>query len=149
MKNLTWESRLASEIGRPDLAEDKRFNSLPARRQRQSELDTLLSAWTRERDCHEVMNKLQRIGVPCGVVQNGADLGADEHIRSRGFLVEQENPRLGRLTLPGVPIRFSNTVDEPIWEFPVLGRDNDAVLGNLLGYTSERIAQLTRDGVLD
>ncbi len=143
-----WRA-LASEIGLPDLAKDERFNSLPARRQRQSELDALLGAWTRERDCHEVMNKLQRIGVPCGVVQNGADLVADEHIRSRGFLVEQENPRLGRLTLPGVPIRFANTVDEPIWEFPVLGRDNDAVLGNLLGYTPERIAQLAREGVLD
>ena len=94
------------------------------------------------------MNKLQRAGVPCGVVQNGADLVHDEHLKARGFLIEQQNPRLGRVILPGFPIRFSACATEPKWEFPVLGHHNEAVFSELLGYSRERVAQLKRDGVV-
>lgn len=143
-----WRA-LAAALGREELSEDPRFNSASARKLREAELDLLITAWTRERECREIMDRLQSLGVPCGVVQSGRDLVEDEHLIARGFLVEQENSRIGRVILPGFPIKFARCAIKPRWEFPELGRDNEPVLRELLGYGSERIAELARDGVLE
>ena len=142
-----WRA-LAATIGRPDLAEDERFSTFDARRNNRAELEGLLSLWTKDQECHDVMSKLQRAGVPSGVVQNGADLVDDEHLKARGFLIEQQNPRLGRVILPGFPMRFSACLTDPNWEFPVLGHHNEEVFSDLLGYSSEKIAELKNDGVV-
>lgn len=143
-----WQA-LARGLGRPELAVDPRFSSFSARKVRQDELDRLIEEWTREKDAYQVMDRLQGLGVPCGVVQNGADLVEDEHLSARGFLVPQDNPRVGRVTLPGFPLRFAHCTVEPRWEFPELGRDNESVLRDLLAYNPERIAQLVREGILE
>jgi len=140
-----WQA-LAAVIGRED---DERFMTLRTRLEHQEELDALIGTWTQERECYEVMNVMQQSGVPCGVVQNGADLVADEQLRARNFIVDEKNPRLGRIILPGFPIHFANSRIEPSWEFPTLGRDNSAVLEELLGMTPERVAELERQGVLE
>jgi crotonobetainyl-CoA:carnitine CoA-transferase CaiB-like acyl-CoA transferase len=135
-------------IGREELLHDERFTTLQERSKHQCELDSLIAAWTQDRDCYEVMNLLQQHGVPCGVVQNGADLLGDEQLRARHFIIDRENPRLGRIILPGFPIRFANSTVEPSWEFPALGRDNASVFGRILGMTPERVAELEDRGVL-
>lgn len=142
-----WRA-LAGLLG-PALADDRRFESLEGRMRRRDELHALIERWTGERDAYEVMEALQRAGVPCGVVQNGADLVSDPHLKERGFLVEVENPRLGRVVLPGFPLRFANSTIRHNWEFPELGRDNEKVLRELLGYSEERIGRLVNDGVLE
>lgn len=143
-----WHA-LAQEIGHDDLLRTKDFSQLDGRLQHQSQLDTIIATWTCGQERHEVMRRLERVGVPCGVVQDGADLVHDPHLNARGFIVEQTNPRLGRVVLPGCPIRLASFQQEPVWEFPVLGRDNEEVFKNMLGYSPERVAQLERDGVLD
>jgi len=82
------------------------------------------------------------------MVQNGADLVSDEHLKARGFLVEQSNERIGQIVLPGFPLRFHSCRITPVWEFPELGRDNERVLTEVLGYGAEKILALTRAGVL-
>ena len=141
-----WRA-LAQEIGHDSRLQ--RFDRLDGRLQHQSELNTLIGEWTVQQDPHEVMTRLTKAGVPCGVVQDGADLVNDPHLIARGFIVEQTNPRLGRVVLPGCPIRFASYHREPIWEFPVLGRDNEEVFKDILGYSPEHLAQLERDGALE
>jgi len=143
-----WHA-LTREIGRDDLIKDRNFDQLGVRLRHQTQIDAIIEAWTLEQDRHAVMQRLARAGVPCGVVQDGADLVNDPHLNARGFIVEQTNPRLGRVVLPGCPIRFASYHKEPIWEFPMLGRDNQEVFENMLGYSAERLAQLERDGVLE
>lgn len=143
-----WHA-LTSCLSRPDWLRDPRFSSLTSRRQHGAELDREITDWTRDRDAFEIMDLLQRAGVPCGVAQTGKDLVADPHLKERGFLVEQDNPRLGHLVLPGFPLKFANHPLKPDWKFPELGLDNAKVFGELLGYSQERIAQLIRDRVLD
>lgn len=141
-----WQA--LGELLGPELAQDHRFRTFAGRLRHQDELSALIEQWTRDRNCHEVMDRLQHVGVPCGVVQNGADLVADPHLRERGFLVEIRNQRLGRVVLPGFPLRFAHCTIKPRWEFPELGRDNEEVLRGVLGYSEERIAGLVNEGVL-
>jgi len=133
----------------PEVAQDPRFGALEARMRRRDELNALIESWTRERDGHEVMDSLQRAGVPCGAVQSGADLVADPHLHERGFLVEVHNQRLGRVLLPGFPLRFAAGRIKHKWEFPELGRDNEEVLRGVLGYSEQRFAGLVNEGVLE
>jgi crotonobetainyl-CoA:carnitine CoA-transferase CaiB-like acyl-CoA transferase len=95
------------------------------------------------------MARLQQAGVPCGVVQTGEDLTNDPHLRDRGFIVAVENPRLGHVVLPNFPLQFANTKLTRRWEFPVLGRDTEAVLRDVVGYSEEKISELRNGGVLE
>ena len=144
-----WD-RLAAAIGRPELPGDPRFRSVEDRVRNRAELDAVIEDWTRERDCHEVMRLLQAEGIPCGAVQNGADLVTkDPHLQARGFLGTHDNPRFGRLTLPCLPIRFTRSDMAQDWVFPDLGRDTDRTLRDVLGYDDARIRQLREDGALE
>ena len=141
--------RLAAAIGRPELVDDPRFRSAADRVRNQDELDAVIGDWTGTRDCHEVMRQLQAEGVPCGAVQTGADLVNDPHLQARGFLGTHDNPRFGRLTLPCLPIRFTQSDMAQDWVFPELGRDTDRTLRDVLGYDDARIRRMRDDGVLE
>jgi len=144
-----WD-RLAAAIGRPELPGDPRFGSVEDRVRNRAELDAVIEDWTRTRDCHDVMRLLQAEGVPCGAVQNGADLVTnDPHLQARDFLGTHDNPRFGRLTLPCLPIRFTRSDMTQDWAFPDLGRDTDRTLRAVLGYDDARIRQLREDGALE
>ena len=131
------------------LEQDERFTTVDARLEHRDELNAIIRRWTQNQDALGVMNRLQDLGVPCGVVQNGADLTSDPHLKERGFIVAVENKRLGRVVLPAFPLRFTNAKLDSRWEFPVLGRDTEAVLSGVLGYSEEKIKQLGSDEVLE
>jgi len=139
---------LAETLG-PEIEQDQRFKTFESRLKHRDELNEMIERWTLDRDTFEVMTRLQRVGIPCGVVQNGADLTADPHLIERDFIVGVENERLGRVVLPSFPLRFVNAKLTRKWEFPELGRDTDAVLREVVGYSQETIAAHRRDGALE
>jgi benzylsuccinate CoA-transferase BbsF subunit len=139
---------LANTIG-GGMDQDARFKTAGDRLQHRDELNALIARWTQDRDASEIMDRLQRAGVPCGVVQTGEDLTNDPHLKERGFIVAVENPRLGRVVLPNFPLQFANAKLTRRWDFPVLGRDTETVLYDVVGYSEESIKQLRNDGVLE
>jgi crotonobetainyl-CoA:carnitine CoA-transferase CaiB-like acyl-CoA transferase len=109
----------------------------------------IISQWTKDKDAFAIRDQLQKIGVPAGVVQTGKDLTTDPHLNERGFIVAVDNPRLGRVVLPNFPLRFANSKPGRRWEFPELGRDTEAVLRDVVGYSVTTIAAYKQDGALD
>ncbi len=139
---------LANIIG-DGSGQDARFRSVEGRLQHRDQLNAAIGRWTRDKDAFEIVDRLQQAGVPCGVVQTGEDLTNDPHLKDRGFIVAVENPRLGRVVLPNFPLQFANAKLTRRWEFPVLGRDTEAVLRDVVGYSEDTIAAHKRDGVLE
>ena len=135
---------LGSEVNR-----DARFRTMNDRLRYRRELNAVISRWTQEQDAFEMMNRLQQVGVPAGVVQTGEDLNNDPQLKTRGFIVEVNNTRLGRVVLPNFPLQFTNSNLTRRWEFPVLGRDTEAVLRDVVGYSEATIAAYRQDGVLE
>ena len=121
------------------LVHDERFANLPQRRANGPILDALVSAWTRRRSAQEVMEILQNAGIQAGRVSNGSMLAKDPHLRTRASLVEQEHPRQGRLTLPGIVVKLSETPGAIRRHAPLLGQDNDYVLRELLGLSEDDV----------
>ncbi len=139
---------LAKTLGSA-VEQDADFKSADKRLEHRAELNAVISRWTQGKDAFEVMDHLQKAGVPCGVVQTGEDLTNDPQLKARGFIVAVENPRLGRVVLPNFPLQFTNAKLTRRWEFPVLGRDTEAVLRDVVGYSEETVKQLRSDGVLE
>jgi crotonobetainyl-CoA:carnitine CoA-transferase CaiB-like acyl-CoA transferase len=131
------------------IAQDARFKTAENRIKHDVDLNRIIAAWTREQDAFAVMDRLQKAGVPSGVVQTGEDLTHDPQLNARGFIVAVENPRLGRVVLPNFPLHFANAKLTRRWEFPVLGRDTETVLRDVVGYSEETITAHKRDGVLE
>ena len=142
-----WEA-LAEILG-GGIDHDARFKTAENRIKHRDELNRIIAAWTRDQDRSVVMDRLQKAGVPAGVVQTGEDLAQDTQLVERGFIVAVENPRLGRVVLPNFPLHFTNAKLTRRWEFPVLGRDTETVLRDVVGYSEEVITAHKRDGVLE
>lgn len=76
------------------------------------------------------------------------EIARDAHFKERGMFVEWQDPVAGRVKGAGVAPKFLATPGG-VWRgAPWLGQDNDAVLGRLLGYSSDRIRSLKDQGII-
>jgi len=139
---------LCQVIGRPDLRQSARFADLASRQLHRSELDAIISAWTRGLSKLEAASRLQAAGVPAAPVANGADLWADPVLRSTGFSQELVHPEAGRHLYPTLSYHLARTKGAVIRPAPCFGEHNASLLTTLLGMTSKRVGELARSGVL-
>jgi formyl-CoA transferase/CoA:oxalate CoA-transferase len=141
--------KICSAIGRPELADDPRYDTNPKRVARRAEVDALLKAALAERTVAEWDAILEHHDVPHAPILEISEVLANAQVRARGMVAEYEHPRLGRFPSLGRAIRFPDHEGVPIKAPPLLGEDDERVLGGLLGYSPERIAELRRTGVID
>ncbi len=128
---------------------DPRFQSNAERLKNREALNALIAQWTKNQDRFALRDRLQAAGVPAGAVLTGEDLANDAQLKERGFVVEVDNPRIGRVVLPNFPLHFANAQLTRRWEFPVLGKDTETVLREVVGYDEATIAAHKADGVLE
>lgn len=140
--------RFAVLIGRPELADDARFATLPARKAHEDELEAIVGAWAATRDAGEATEILQQAGIAAFPAARNRDLAEDPHLAARGFLVDLEHPEVGVRRHLGVPWRMvthDSSVRRPA---PCLGADTDQVLRDVCGYDADEIAALRTANVL-
>ena len=135
-------ARLCRVAGRPDLAEDERFATNPARVTHRSVLVPILAQLIASRPKQWWSDSLEAVGVPCGAVNDLAQVFADPHVRHRGMQVEMPHPTAGRVSLVGSPIKMSETPVSYASAPPLLGQHTDEVLRDLLGLDADAIAGL-------
>lgn len=113
---------------------DARFATEAGRAAHRDEIDAALSAWTRSRDANEAASLLQAHGIAAHASWTTPEIAADEHLRSRGAIVEVAEPDGKRRAAVGVPMRLSKGADIGIHSgTPKLGEHEDLVYGELLG----------------
>ena len=144
--NQSWE-RLLKAIGREDLLDDPRFATPQLRFEHRDEVNGIVAEWTRSRDKREVMEVIGAAGVPAGAVFDNADLANDPALRKRGMFVEVEHPVRGKFVMPGWPVKMSAS-QVPLTPAPLLGQHSEEVLGEVLGYSPEQVANLREQQVL-
>lgn len=139
--------RFCQAVGRPELAEDPRFATNPERVRHRLELVPIMVEITRSRTAAEWISLLGEIAVPCGPIQNIAQVFDDPQVKAREMKIELES-RHG--PVPGVanPIKYSRTQLEYRKAPPALGEDTEAVLARLLGKAPAEIAGLRQRGVI-
>lgn len=135
-------------MGDPAWAFDERFATWAGRVAARSELDGLIAGWTVGLAPRAVMERCQAAGVPAGIVATGEDLASDPHLRERGFLLEVDHPRIGRMLLPGIPVRFAHAPLEVQRAGPLLGQDNHEIFERVLGLRREEVDILISQGAI-
>lgn len=137
-------ARLCELVGQPDLRDDPRFATNPARVQHRDDLVPLLADIFRERPAAEWVEMLLAAGIPAGPINDLPAILSDPHIAARG-LVHQEPDGL---RMVGPPARLSETPAEVRSAPPRLGEHTDAVLGEMLGLDADAIAALRDQGAI-
>src|SRR5438477_1820710 len=134
-------------IGRPELKEDERFKTAPARAKNGAALTEVLEGWTVSRNKHDVMMAFAGRGIVCGAVLDTAEVLQDPHLRERGTIVDLDHPTRGRFSTIISPLRLSDSPVTPR-RAPLFGEHTEEVLRSLAGYTAEDVAALRRKGVV-
>jgi crotonobetainyl-CoA:carnitine CoA-transferase CaiB-like acyl-CoA transferase len=135
-------------LGRDALASDRRFATASQRLKNASDLDSAVAELTREHDGGELEAKLQDAGIACHTVQNSAAACSDPQLQALGHFVRLESCEAytivedTRSKLSRTPARVSRGV-------PTLGRDNQEILEELLGYDQDKVTELAIAGVLE
>jgi formyl-CoA transferase len=138
---------MAQIIGRPDLRDDDRFNTPPARARNSAALTEIIEGWARRHDKRAVMKAFAGRGIPCGAVLDTAEVLSDAHLRERGTIVDLDHPTRGRFSTIISPLRLSDSPVEAR-RAPLYGEHNDEVLRDLGGYTPEEIKVFRDKGVI-
>ena len=134
--------------GCTELADDVRFASNKARVANREVLVPMLRQTTVFKTTGEWISLLEQAGVPCGPINNLAQVFEDAQVKARGLRLDLPHA-LGCLA-PQVasPIRLSQTPVEYRHAPPLLGQHTEQVLRSLLGMSLERIGELRSAGVL-
>ncbi len=140
--------KLCEVAGLTALADDPRFASNKARVAHRSELIPLLRQATVFKTTAEWVTLLETAGVPCGPINDLAQVFADPHVQARGLRLDLPNS-LGSTT-PQVasPLRLSETPVTYRNAPPLLGEHTEQVLSRYLNLSAEQIAALREAGVL-
>ncbi|MEV1240879.1 CaiB/BaiF CoA transferase family protein [Nonomuraea sp. NPDC050022] len=100
-------------------------------RERFAHRDELIADMEKALAAHDRGHWLARLGeagVPAGAIRSIDEVYTWDQTRSQGLVIEVDHPVLGRIELPGPPLRFEDGPEVAHTPPPALGQDGDAVL---------------------
>ncbi|MDG2114381.1 MAG: CoA transferase, partial [Actinomycetota bacterium] len=139
-----WKS-LAVEMRRTDLAD----LTVAERRERETELDELISAWTTLQDPSGLQVRLQAHGIPAHQVADSGDTLNDPQLVHRNYYSWVPHPEARQVMVDGMAYTLSRSPGGFEWGGPTYGQHTMEVLEEVLGYDGERIAELAIAGALE
>jgi crotonobetainyl-CoA:carnitine CoA-transferase CaiB-like acyl-CoA transferase len=143
-----WE-RLLEMVGRPDLAADERFhNRYDIAASPPAELEVPLTQWFLERTREDIFAYCRTHHLPITPVYTIAELVEHPQLIARGFMIAVDQPGVGLLRLPGLPMQLSRTPWRIRRPAPLLGEHNARIYCRELGYPRHDLPVLHRAGVI-
>jgi crotonobetainyl-CoA:carnitine CoA-transferase CaiB-like acyl-CoA transferase len=140
---------MARAMGRPDLIEDVRFANAADRGKNQKELIAIIEAWMQSHSTdEEVLKIFEEHRVPSAPVMSVVGALDHPYFKGRDMIRSVSDPILGKLTIPGFPLKFSEFPELPDIEAPLLGEHSSEILSQYLGLSPQRVEQLRAAGVL-
>ncbi len=140
--------RLMNLMGRTDLAEDERFQTNEGRAKHMEYLDQEIENWTKQYDIKEALRLLDEAGIPSGPIYNIEDMTKDPHFIARNMFEQVDVEGLGKLKVPGIIPKLSETPGGIEWAGPKLGQHNEEVIKQVAGLSDEQYEKLQQLGVL-
>ena len=135
-------AKFCQVAGRPELAADARFARNQDRVRNRAVLVPMLEEVMKTRTKADWLGALEAAKVPCGAINNLAEVFADPQVQERGMVHTWDHPLSGPVKLVGSPLKLSATPVRTDAHPPLLGQDTEDVLREVLGCSDERIAGL-------
>ncbi len=131
-----------------DIVDDPRFSTNPERNNNYDELRPILDKAMRKNTTLEWQKIFDDAGIPNGPINYMDQVLENEQVKARDMIVEIEHPTAGKLKMPGVAIKMSETPGAIETPAPILGQHSEQILNKYLGYDDNMIASLKEEGVL-
>jgi crotonobetainyl-CoA:carnitine CoA-transferase CaiB-like acyl-CoA transferase len=131
--------RFCALLGHPEWSKEPDFADATRRVKNREALIARIEAITSHEPRAHWLERLEARGIPCGPINNYAEAFADPQTRARDMVVEIDHPTLGRLHVPGSPIKMSETPTRVGSRAPLLGEHTREVLREA-GCSEEEIA---------
>ena len=141
-------ARLATAMGRPEMAEDPRFATAVTRAENIDACDAAVARWTATLETGALETALEEAKVPAARIYTVADIFADPHYRARDMLVELADDVLGPVAVPGIVPKLSQTPGAVRWAGRDIGADTTNILTGELGLAVKELNALARTGVI-
>jgi crotonobetainyl-CoA:carnitine CoA-transferase CaiB-like acyl-CoA transferase len=140
-------SRTCTVLGAPELATNSKFLRNNDRVVHGKEIMAIFAGLFLKNTVAHWLEELEKAGVPCGPVNDFAQVFADEHVRSRGMEIKVDHPFEHALSLIRNPLTFSGT---PVTEYkapPKLGEHTREVLATI-GYDDAKLEALKQQKIV-
>lgn len=142
--------RLASLMGRPELATDTRFDTPGKRRENWPQIATLVGEWLNGfesmDDAAVALGEARIPGVP---MLHPEEVVAHPHMQERGAFPTVNGPAAEPARVTATPFQLDNQPVTPAGPVPYqIGEHNDDVLSGWLGYSLQAIDELRAKGVI-
>ncbi|KAF9440195.1 CoA-transferase family III [Macrolepiota fuliginosa MF-IS2] len=147
----TIYKRLMDTIGRSDLTGPEYLQN-HHRVKKQAEIEGAISEWTSQHSAEEVIEMMNRAGVPVGRVVTVKEVVENEQVQARGAVqevpVQGSNGDSWNIKMQGTFPLIDGVDSKPMWAGPNLGFHTDEVLRNNLGLSIDVVSKLRADGII-
>ena len=125
------------------------FDNLLGRKASEDQLDELMASWTRTWEAKALMQALQDVGVPAGVVHDTRDLFDDAQLQHRGHFQYLDHAEIGRYASERSEFNLSETPGKLDRPAPMMGEHTEYVLRELVGLSEQEFLSFKSDAVLE
>jgi crotonobetainyl-CoA:carnitine CoA-transferase CaiB-like acyl-CoA transferase len=139
--------RLAGVLGHGEWTSDEAFADNARRVRNRQALADRIEAITVTQPREHWLSLLEENDIPCGPINDYAQVFDDPQVQARKMVVETEHPSLGHLRTLGSPIKMSATPPDVSRRAPRLGEHTVEVLEEA-GFDSKEIAALREAGAI-
>lgn len=139
---------LCELLGLSEWGADPRFATNSGRVRHRGEVMAGLEAAIAGLGRAELCSACDAVGVPAGPVRGLDEALHDEQVAAHGLVRDFEHPEIGAFPGLALPFRFEGFDNPDFLRPPTLGEHTDTVLHERLGYDSDRIATLRREGAI-
>jgi CoA:oxalate CoA-transferase len=132
-----------------ELIDDGRFKNMEVRLKHRKELLPLMEKALQTKPGETWIALLKQRGIPCGPINDVSMVVKEPQVLHRDMIIEMESRRLGRVKIPGMPLRVCGmTGKDPVTPPPTLGEHNEEILCGRLGYSKEELKKFQERGVI-
>ena len=142
-------------IGQPEIAESYKGDDVEAAEKRSrdlAKLNAIFAEWAKEKDSEELMNIMQKMGVPAGIVKYVPELLNDAQLIERDMVFDVEHPKLGSIKSFNLPIQFLQTTlgasTEEKKQDAELGQHSKEIFTETLGLSKKEYDELSEEQVI-
>lgn len=134
--------------GHLELMDDERYQTGADRTDHYDELEPILNEIIKTKTTDEWLKELTEVGIPCGPINNIAEVASSPQTEHRNMIVEVPHPRQGKIKLINTPVKLSRTPGSVTRTAPDLGENTRDVLSELLDMSDEELNELSDSGII-
>lgn len=135
---------LCAALGRPDLAQDSRFDGNGQRARNRAHLEPILNDIFRQKTRAEWLAALDKADVPAAPIHSVLEAANSAQIRHRNMIQNVDAGPSGKVSVAGNPINAGS--ESAFSAAPRRGGEGSALLRSVLGYDDARLAGLSGKG---